>query len=75
MMTNGVHNKTMPLSLCLSLIIFLFFLGLSESEAKRLENFMHFRESKDLPREKQQKAEWTPAIDFLDVLSEDIPKG
>ncbi|XP_024147385.1 radial spoke head protein 9 homolog [Oryzias melastigma] len=51
------------------------FSGLSESEAKRLENFMHFRESKDLPREKQQKAEWTPAIDFLDVLSEDIPKG
>uniref|UniRef100_A0A3P9LPC2 Radial spoke head protein 9 homolog n=1 Tax=Oryzias latipes TaxID=8090 RepID=A0A3P9LPC2_ORYLA len=50
--------------------------GLSESEARRLENFMHFRKPKTLQKKPiPVKAEWAPAIDFLDVLSEDIPKG
>ncbi|XP_017291465.1 radial spoke head protein 9 homolog [Kryptolebias marmoratus] len=50
--------------------------GLSDSEARKLHNFMHFSQ----PRKSQKKSilkmgEWSPAIDFLDVLTDDTPKG
>lgn len=50
--------------------------GLSPSEATRLSNFLHFRK----PKNKKKRcilemADLNPAIDFLDVVSDDIPKG
>ncbi|XP_038132442.1 radial spoke head protein 9 homolog [Cyprinodon tularosa] len=52
------------------------FEGLSESEARRLENYLHFREWKTGNKKSiTDMWEWSPAIDFLDALSDDIPKG
>lgn len=50
--------------------------GLSHSEAGKLDNFLHFTESKNLKKKSiLEMADLNPAIDFLDVLSDDIPKG
>lgn len=50
--------------------------GLSESEAKKLDNYLHFSEPKNLKKKSiLEMGELNPAIDFLDVLSDDIPKG
>ncbi|CAG5928155.1 unnamed protein product [Menidia menidia] len=50
--------------------------GLSDSEARKLNNFMHFTEPKNVKRKPiPEMGESTPAIDFLEVLSDDIPKG
>ncbi|XP_014862839.1 PREDICTED: radial spoke head protein 9 homolog [Poecilia mexicana] len=52
------------------------FEGLSESEARKLDNFLHFREPKRANTlYLERMGDWCPAIDFLDVLSDDIPKG
>lgn len=50
--------------------------GLSRSEAARLSNFLHFSKPKKL-KEKSilEMAHLNPRIDFLDVVSDDIPKG
>ncbi|XP_037305895.1 radial spoke head protein 9 homolog [Pungitius pungitius] len=50
--------------------------GLSHSEAKKLDNFLHFRKAKN-PNQKSilERGDLSPAIDFLDALSGDIPKG
>ncbi|KAM3602770.1 uncharacterized protein V6R79_010189 [Siganus canaliculatus] len=50
--------------------------GLSHSEAKKLDNFLHFSKPKHLKnRTVLEMAQFNPATDFLDVLSDDIPKG
>ncbi|XP_070705215.1 radial spoke head protein 9 homolog [Pempheris klunzingeri] len=50
--------------------------GLSHSEAGKLDNFLHFSEPKNLKKKSiLEMADSNPAIDFLDVLSDDIPKG
>uniref|UniRef100_A0A1A8MU06 Radial spoke head protein 9 homolog n=1 Tax=Nothobranchius pienaari TaxID=704102 RepID=A0A1A8MU06_9TELE len=50
--------------------------GLSKAEGKTLDNYMHFREPKRIKKEDAQKrGDWSPSFDFLDVLSDDIPKG
>ncbi|XP_039980640.1 radial spoke head protein 9 homolog [Xiphias gladius] len=50
--------------------------GLSLSEAGKLDNFLHFSKPKILKKKSiLEMGELNPAIDFLDVLSEDIPKG
>ncbi|KAM7368040.1 hypothetical protein PAMP_014293 [Pampus punctatissimus] len=50
--------------------------GLSHSEAGKLNNFLHFTESKNLKKKSiLEMADLNPTIDFLDVLSDDIPKG
>lgn len=50
--------------------------GLSESEARKLDNFLHCREPKDLKkRSVLEMGDYNPAIDFLEILSDDIPKG
>ncbi|XP_035534094.1 radial spoke head protein 9 homolog [Morone saxatilis] len=50
--------------------------GLSHSEAGKLDNFLHFREPKNLKKKSiLEMGDLNPAIDFLDVLSDDIPKG
>ncbi|XP_047244907.1 radial spoke head protein 9 homolog [Girardinichthys multiradiatus] len=52
------------------------FNGLSESEARKLENFLHFREQKNGNNKSiEEMGEWSPAIDFLDVLSDEVPAG
>ncbi|XP_028808861.1 radial spoke head protein 9 homolog [Denticeps clupeoides] len=52
------------------------FEGLSLSEAGRLKNYLHFTESKNLEKKSiLEMAELDPSIDFLDPLSEDVPKG
>ncbi|KAM9840761.1 radial spoke head protein 9 homolog [Aulostomus maculatus] len=52
------------------------FCGLSRSEAGKLDNFLHFSVSKNLKRKSyQEMADLNPAFDFMDPLSEDIPKG
>uniref|UniRef100_A0A3Q1G223 Radial spoke head protein 9 homolog n=1 Tax=Acanthochromis polyacanthus TaxID=80966 RepID=A0A3Q1G223_9TELE len=48
------------------------FTGLSESESRKLDSFLHFREAKN---PKQRSVLQNPAVDFLEVLSDDIPKG
>ncbi|KAI5611021.1 radial spoke head protein 9-like [Silurus asotus] len=52
------------------------FQGLNPTEAAKLNNYMHFSEAKTL-KEKSilEMADLNPAIDFLDVLSDDVPKG
>uniref|UniRef100_A0A3P8SC58 Radial spoke head protein 9 homolog n=1 Tax=Amphiprion percula TaxID=161767 RepID=A0A3P8SC58_AMPPE len=52
------------------------FTGLSESESRKLDSFFHFREPKN-PKQRfvLQNGELNPAVDFLDVLSDDVPKG
>lgn len=50
--------------------------GLSHSEAGKLDSFLHFTESKSLKKKSiLEMADLNPAIDFMDVLSEDVPKG
>ncbi|XP_078131440.1 radial spoke head protein 9 homolog [Sander vitreus] len=50
--------------------------GLSHSEAAKLANFLHFSEAKNLKKKSiLEMGDLNPAIDFLDVLSDDIPKG
>ncbi|XP_034755536.1 radial spoke head protein 9 homolog [Etheostoma cragini] len=50
--------------------------GLSHSEAGKLDNFLHFSKAKNLKKKSiLEMGDLTPAIDFLDVLSDDIPKG
>nr|XP_054604234.1 radial spoke head protein 9 homolog [Nothobranchius furzeri] len=50
--------------------------GLSKAEGKSLDNYMHFREPKSIKKEDVQKrGDWCPSFDFLDVLSDDVPKG
>ncbi|XP_031177691.1 radial spoke head protein 9 homolog [Sander lucioperca] len=50
--------------------------GLSHSEARKLDNFFHFSEAKNLKKKSiLEMGDLNPAIDFLDVLSDDIPKG
>ncbi|XP_060948035.1 radial spoke head protein 9 homolog [Limanda limanda] len=50
--------------------------GLSHSEAGKLDSFLHFSEPKKLKKKSLlETSQLNPAIDFLDVLSEDIPKG
>lgn len=50
--------------------------GLSPSEATRLSNFLHFRKPKNQKKRYiLEMADLNPAIDFLDVVSDDIPKG
>uniref|UniRef100_A0A8C5HUU7 Radial spoke head protein 9 homolog n=1 Tax=Gouania willdenowi TaxID=441366 RepID=A0A8C5HUU7_GOUWI len=50
--------------------------GLSESEAKKLDSYLHFSEPKNLKKKSiLELAELNPAIDFLDVVSDDVPKG
>uniref|UniRef100_UPI0037E9A2D5 radial spoke head protein 9 homolog n=1 Tax=Semicossyphus pulcher TaxID=241346 RepID=UPI0037E9A2D5 len=50
--------------------------GLSDSEAKKLDNFLHFSKPKNLKKTSiLEFGDLTPALDFLDVLSDDIPKG
>ncbi|KAM8831596.1 radial spoke head protein 9 homolog [Spinachia spinachia] len=52
------------------------FAGLSDSQAKKLDNFFHFRKAKN-PNKKSvlEIGDLSPAIDFLDTLSDDVPKG
>ncbi|XP_049445708.1 radial spoke head protein 9 homolog isoform X1 [Epinephelus fuscoguttatus] len=49
--------------------------GLSHSEAGKLDNFLHFSQAKN-PKKKSilEMGDLNPAVDFLDVLSDDIPK-
>ncbi|XP_029352456.1 radial spoke head protein 9 homolog [Echeneis naucrates] len=50
--------------------------GLSRSEAGKIDNFLHFCEPKNLKKKSiMEMAELNPALDFLDVLRDDIPKG
>ncbi|XP_069370802.1 radial spoke head protein 9 homolog isoform X4 [Paralichthys olivaceus] len=50
--------------------------GLSHSEAGKLDSFLHFSEPKNLKKKSiLETSQLNPAIDFLDVLSDDIPKG
>lgn len=50
--------------------------GLSHSEAGKLDNFLHFSKPKNLKKKSiVEMGDFNPAIDFLDVLSDDIPKG
>ncbi|XP_036406510.1 radial spoke head protein 9 homolog [Megalops cyprinoides] len=52
------------------------FQGLSCSEAGKLNNYLHFTEPKYLKKKSiLEMADLDPSIDFLDPLSEDIPKG
>ncbi|KAF3702751.1 Radial spoke head protein 9 -like protein [Channa argus] len=52
------------------------FVGLSQSEAANLDNFLHFSKPKNVKKKSiLEIGELTPAFDFLDVLSDDIPKG
>ncbi|KAM4712786.1 radial spoke head protein 9 homolog [Anableps anableps] len=52
------------------------FEGLSESEARKLDSFFHFCEPKKGNKNTiEEMGEWSPAIDFLDILTDDIPKG
>lgn len=50
--------------------------GLTYSEAAKLDNYLHF--SRPVNQKKKSLLEigdLNPAIDFLDVISDDIPKG
>lgn len=50
--------------------------GLSHSEAGKLDNFLHFSKPKNLKKKSiLEMGDLNPSIDFLDVLSDDIPKG
>lgn len=51
-------------------------LGLSPTEVTKLNNYLHFTEPKNLKKKSiLQMADLNPSIDFLDPLSDDIPKG
>ncbi|XP_037606754.1 radial spoke head protein 9 homolog [Sebastes umbrosus] len=50
--------------------------GLSHSEAGSLDNYLHFSDPKNLNKKSiLEMGDLNPAIDFLDVLSDDIPEG
>lgn len=50
--------------------------GLDPIEAAKLRNYLHFREPVNLKKKSiLEMSHLNPAIDFLDPLSEDIPKG
>lgn len=50
--------------------------GLSEAEARKLDNFLHLRQSKNMKKKSVlDMGDWNPAMDYLDALSDDIPKG
>lgn len=50
--------------------------GLSVSESAKLCSYMHFRDAICLQEKSLlQKANLDKAIDFMDTLEEDIPKG
>ncbi|KAF7666553.1 hypothetical protein LDENG_00101520 [Lucifuga dentata] len=50
--------------------------GLSHSEAGKLDNYLHFAEPKNLKMKSiLEMGDLNPSIDFLDPLSDDIPKG
>ncbi|KAF7253841.1 hypothetical protein EYD10_00199, partial [Varanus komodoensis] len=52
------------------------FEGLSLTEAKKLSSYFHFTEPVNLKNKTLlEKADLDPAIDFLDSLEHDIPKG
>ncbi|KAM9468043.1 radial spoke head protein 9 homolog [Clarias gariepinus] len=52
------------------------FEGLNPTEAAKLNNYLHFSEPKYLKKKSiLEMADLNPTIDFLDPLSEDIPKG
>ncbi|CAB1429317.1 unnamed protein product [Pleuronectes platessa] len=52
------------------------FCGLSYSESEKLDSFLHFSKPKNLKKKSLlETSQLNPAIDFLDVLSDDIPKG
>ncbi|XP_072297369.1 radial spoke head protein 9 homolog [Eucyclogobius newberryi] len=52
------------------------FMGLSYSEAGKLENFLHFTKQKNMKKRSiLEMADLNPVIDFMDLLSDDIPKG
>ena len=52
------------------------FEGLNVSESAKLCNYMHFREPVKLQEKSLlQKANLDKAIDFMDALDEDVPKG
>lgn len=53
-----------------------FLVGLTYSEAAKLDNYLHF----STPKNRKKKSlleigDLNPAIDFLDDISEDIPKS
>lgn len=55
---------------------FFFLVGLTYSEAVKLDNYLHF----STPKNRKKKSlleigDLNPAIDFLDDISEDIPKS
>jgi len=52
------------------------FEGLTVSEAAKLSSYMHFREPFRLQKKTLlEKADLDKAIDFMDVIEEDVPKG
>ncbi|XP_059213174.1 radial spoke head protein 9 homolog [Centropristis striata] len=52
------------------------FAGLSHSEAGKLDNFLHFSKANNLKKKSiLVMGDLNPAVDFLDVLSDDIPEG
>uniref|UniRef100_A0A8C6WQK5 Radial spoke head protein 9 homolog n=1 Tax=Neogobius melanostomus TaxID=47308 RepID=A0A8C6WQK5_9GOBI len=52
------------------------FEGLSCSEAGKLDNFLHFTKQKNFKKRSiLEKADLNPVMDFMDLLSDDIPKG
>ncbi|KAK3518177.1 hypothetical protein QTP70_033873 [Hemibagrus guttatus] len=52
------------------------FEGLNPTEAAKLNNYLHFTDPKNLKKKSiLEMADLNPSIDFLDPLSDDIPKG
>ncbi|KAM6906317.1 radial spoke head protein 9 homolog [Lycodopsis pacificus] len=49
--------------------------GLPHSEARRLDNFLHFSKAKNPKKTVLEVGVVNQTIDFLDVLVDDIPKG
>lgn len=50
--------------------------GLDPAEAVKLRNYLHFCEPVNLKKKSiLEMSHLNPAIDFLDPLSEDVPKG
>lgn len=50
--------------------------GLSYSQAGNLDNFLHFTKAKYLKKRSiSEMADLNPVMDFMDVLSDDMPKG
>ncbi len=50
--------------------------GLGPAEAAKLHNYLHFCEPVNLKKKSiLEMSHLNPAIDFLDPLSEDVPKG